>query len=57
MPVADLDAELAAAEDDEPSDDVAARFTRPGNWRPGVVCMQDGKAYCPHCGALLAGGY
>ena len=25
------------------------------NWEPGVVCVDDGKAYCPICGALLAG--
>lgn len=28
----------------------------PGDWRPGVVCVLDGKAYCPHCGALLGAG-
>ena len=28
---------------------------KPGEWRPGVVCVQDGKAYCPYCGGLLVG--
>ncbi|MCK9567466.1 hypothetical protein M0R72_00790 [Candidatus Pacearchaeota archaeon] len=28
----------------------------PGGWRPGVVCVLDGKAYCPKCGALLGAG-
>jgi hypothetical protein len=27
----------------------------PGSWRPGVLCILDGKGYCPNCGGLLAG--
>lgn len=26
-------------------------------WEPGKLCIQDGKAYCPYCGALLGGGF
>jgi hypothetical protein len=29
----------------------------PGDWRPGVICILDGKGYCPQCGALLGAGY
>lgn len=35
---------------------IAPYVRKPGDWRPGVVCVQDGKAYCPDCGALLDGG-
>lgn len=53
-----LDAEIAEA-DSEDENVVAlpgVYVRKPGDWRPGVVCVQDGKAYCPECGALLAGG-
>jgi hypothetical protein len=41
LPVVDLDAE---PEEGEPA---------PG-WKPGVLCVKDGKGYCPSCGARLA---
>jgi hypothetical protein len=26
-------------------------------WEHLKLCIQDGKAYCPYCGALLSGGF
>ena len=46
----DLEAEIDEAEGKE----LEVGTLVPGDWRPGVVCVLDGKAYCPFCGALLA---
>ena len=52
MECVDLQAEI-----DEHEDEILeVGSIEPGSWRPGVVCVLDGKAYCPDCGALLAGG-
>jgi len=67
----DLQKELDAAEEAEPTSEnpeiLAVReglreglqghpILKPGDWRPGVVCVLDGKAYCTKCGALLDAG-
>ena len=48
----DLEAEIDEFEGEELEDG----SVKPGDWRPGVVCVLDDKAYCPQCGAKLAAG-
>ena len=35
-------------------DEAEGKEIEEGDWRPGIVCVLDHKAYCPKCGALLA---
>jgi hypothetical protein len=37
-------------------DEECAEDAEPFVWTPGILCVQEGKGYCPICGGLLAAG-
>jgi hypothetical protein len=52
----DMEAIDLAIEEEDAGDEVDdSDGPKPGDWRPGVVCVLDHVAYCPKCGARLMG--